>query len=292
MAKRIIQIQKKTARMSKISLPEDARLAINIQFLTEWWSDHGKLPGSEYSNRCLGSAHEYGARAGAYWILEVLRKNGVKSTAMFSGLVAEKFPGLVHAVADEGHEICGHGYDQSRYMYKLNKEEEHETIRQCTRLLEVACGRRPLGWSSSARSCTPHTLELLMEEGYVWNNDLTDSDLPYLISANGKTIVMVPAGVACTDLEEFVLFDPAGHRQTLRGPREALDLMIGLFDAAYSRSSPKLPLKITLGWHSWVGGKPEYVWTLDKFIQYAKGHSQVVFVTNLEMAQWWLKNCV
>jgi hypothetical protein len=63
-----------------------------------------------------------------------------------------------------------------------------------------------------------------------------------------------------------------------------------LFDAAYEQSSPNLPLRMTLGFHSYIGGKPGYVWSLDKFLERAKGRTGVTFLTNLELAQWWLQN--
>lgn len=267
-------------------------MVININFLTEWWSDHGKLPGTEYPNLCMGSAREYGARTGARHIMDVLKKNNVKSSAMFSGLVAEKFPELVRAIANDGHEIVGHGYDQSKAMYSLSKEEERATIKKCTNLLEQASGRRPLGWSSSQRSCTPHTLEILMDEGFVWNGDLDDGDLPYPIRKNGKSILMIPHGLVCTDLEEFTLYDRDGHRQTLRGCKEALDFMVAQFNAAYKLSTPESPAKLSLGWHSFLAGHLDFAWTLDEFIQFAKSHKEVVFMTNLEIAQWWLKHCL
>jgi peptidoglycan/xylan/chitin deacetylase (PgdA/CDA1 family) len=278
--------------MSKISLPEGARMAVTVQFLTEWWGDHGKLPGSEYPNQCLGSTREYGARTGYKHVLRALKKNNVKSSAMFSGLLAEKFPEVVREIANDGHEIVGHGYDQAKAMYMLSKEEERAAVKNCKRLLEEASGRKVLGWSSSQRSCTPYTMEILMDEGFVWNGDLGDTDMPYPIKANGKTIIMVPHGVVCTDMEEFILFDREGHRQTLRGCKEALDFMVAQFDAVYSQSTPEAPLKMSLGWHSFLAGKPDYTWALDQFIQHVKSHKQAIFVTNLEIAQWWLKHCM
>jgi len=278
--------------MTEISLPKHARLAITVNVLTEWWGDHGKLPGSEYPNQCLGSTREYGARTGYKYIMKVLKKNNVKASAMFNGILAEKFPEVVRTIADDGHEIVGHSYDQAKAMYMLTKDEERATIRKCAKLLEEASGRRLLGWSSSMRSCTPHTLDILMDEGFVWDGDLGDTDLPYPIERNGKRIMMVPSGVVCTDLEEFMLFDREGHRQTLRGCKEALDFMVAQFNGAYSMATPSSPLRMSLGWHSFVAGKPDYVWALDRFIRYAKEHKGVVFVTNLELAQWWLENCI
>jgi peptidoglycan/xylan/chitin deacetylase (PgdA/CDA1 family) len=278
--------------MNHVSLPGGARLAVTVNVVIEWWTDHGKLPGSVYPNRCLGSTREYGVKVGASRILDVLKKNNTKSSVLVSGIIAEKFPELIRSFSDEGHDFAGHGYEQGRYTYKMTREEEHETIRRVAKAIEDACGHRPLGWSSPGRSCTDNTLELLMEEGFVWNGDLQDTDLPYPIRANGKTLMMVPSGVPCTDLEEFILFDPEGHRQTLRGPREALDLMIGLFDSAYDQSSPQSPLKMSLGWHAFLAGKPGYTWALDRFLQYTKDHKEVALLTNLELAQWWLKNCI
>ena len=278
--------------MSNVSLPGGARLAITVQFLTELWATSGNLPDSVYPNRCLGATRDYGVKEGAPRILGILKKHNVKSTAMFSGLVCERFPELVRTIADDGHEIAGHGWDQSKYTYKNTREEEHEIIKKCTHLLESASGRKPLGWGSPGRSLTDNTLDLLAEEGYVWNGDLNDTELPYPVKAGGKTIMMVPQGSVTMDLEEFVLFDREGHRQTLRGAREALDFMMGQFEACYSQATPKAPLRMTIGCHAFVAGHPDYTWALDKFITHAKGFKDVVFLTNLETAQWWLKNCL
>lgn len=278
--------------MSDASLPGGARLAVTVSLLIEWWLSHGKLPGSVYDNRCLGSTREYGAKVGARRIADVLNNNNVKSTVLISGIVAEKFPNLIRSLSDEGHDIGGHAYEQGTYTYKMTREQERETIRKVTSLIESATGKKPLGWSSPGRSLTDNTLELLVDEGYVWNGDLQDSDLPYPINVGGKTIMIVPSGVPVTDLEEFILFDHEGHRQTLRGPKAALDLMVEQFDAAYSQATPKSPMKMSLGWHSYLSGKPGYTWVLDQFLKYARNYREVAFLTNLDLAQWWLKNCV
>ena len=278
--------------MSNVSLPEGARLAITVNLLIEWWASHGKLPGSEYENRCLGSTREYGAKVGARRIADVLNNNKVKSTVMISGIVAEKFPDLIRNLSNEGHDVAGHAWEQGTYTYKMTKEQERETIKKVTSVIAATTGKKPQGWSSPGRSLTDHTLELLMDEGYVWNGDLQDSDLPYPIRSGNKIIIIVPSGVPVTDLEEFILFDHEGHRQTLRGPKAALDLMIEQFDACYSQASPKSPMKMSLGWHAFLSGKPGYTWALDEFLKYAKDHREVVFPTALELAQYWLKNCI
>ena len=68
--------------------------------------------------------------------------------------------------------------------------------------------------------------------------------------------------------------------------------MVAQFDAVYSQSTPEAPLKMSLGWHSFLAGKPDYTWALDQFIQHVKSHKQAIFITNLEIAQWWLKHCM
>jgi peptidoglycan/xylan/chitin deacetylase (PgdA/CDA1 family) len=277
--------------MTEERLPGGARLAVSVNMITEWWTDHGKIPGTPYGDHSLRTAREYGARHGARRIMSVLRKHNVKSTAILSAMVAEKFPELVRAMSSEGHEISGHDYEHNRYSYQMTREEERETIRKCSRILEEVSGHRPLGWASPGRSCTDNTIQLLMDEGFLWNSDLQDSDLPYPIKANGKVIIEIPTpGAATHDIEDFLTMKPT--RQIVRGPQGALDLMKEQFDAAYEQSTPDSPLRMTVGFHSYIGGKPGYTWSLDRFLEHAKANMGVIFPTNLELAQWWLKNYV
>ena len=105
---------------------------------------------------------EYGPKTGIWRILRILDEVKVKTTFLTCGGIAERYPEATQAIAQQGHEIAGHGYHHE-IARDLSPTEEKDIIRRTTEMLEKVSGKIPVGW----RTCTQsdQTVELLMEEG-------------------------------------------------------------------------------------------------------------------------------
>ncbi len=56
------------------------------------------------------SRGEFGARAGIYRVLDLLKEHGIPATFFIPGHTIDTFPEQVKLVVDAGYEIAHHGY--------------------------------------------------------------------------------------------------------------------------------------------------------------------------------------
>ncbi len=86
-------------------------------------------------------------------ILDELKKAGITATFFMLGKQAERFPGLVRRVRDEGHEIGNHSYSHSNLLFRDRRFLETE-IRVTETIIRSVCGlttryfRPPKAWLS------------------------------------------------------------------------------------------------------------------------------------------------
>ncbi len=109
-----------------------------------------------------------------------------------NGIVAELFPDLAREIVRRGHDVAGHGYDQSVPQYRVGPDEEREIVRSTLSTIEQITGYRPQGWVATGRTITKDTLRILAEEGVLWHNNHDLADLPTGVEVGGKIILDIP----------------------------------------------------------------------------------------------------
>ena len=75
-------------------------------------------------------------------ILDVLKQEGVHATFFVLGRHADRWPGLVRRMADEGHQIGNHGYHH-RKLHRRGPAYVRDDLTQGIAAIERACGVRP-----------------------------------------------------------------------------------------------------------------------------------------------------
>jgi peptidoglycan-N-acetylglucosamine deacetylase len=75
--------------------------------------------------------------------LDVLKAHGGRATFFLVGERCEKYPELVSAIADRGHELGGHGYTHRRFP-TLRKNELRQELTRTAALLPLANGKKAL----------------------------------------------------------------------------------------------------------------------------------------------------
>ena len=119
-------------------------------------------------------------------LLATLHRYGVRATLAVPAVMARILGPRLQALAGEGHEIATNGF-RHEDVSRLDRAEERARVLRTTELLAEAAGRRPSGWFSLPRqgdafaggSVSPHTIDLLIEEGFAYfGNGLAD-DIPH-----------------------------------------------------------------------------------------------------------------
>lgn len=194
--------------------PAESPLAVSVSVMLEGWTEDS-APGIGPMGNPLKAGvldlqarswAEYGPKVGAWRILDILDKFGLRSVFYVSGLLAERYPDLLQAIADAGHVVAAHGWGQNIVPAYQTSEEEARDITRCMVAIERGARHRPLGWLSPR--CTPsaRTSELLVKAGFDWHADFFDSDLPYSYSTPSGPITAVPFTMEVNDMPLYVRY--------------------------------------------------------------------------------------
>ena len=273
-----------TARARRFRWPNDAKVAVTIGLAFEGFQAHsqfrGTTPGQKINHFSLTYA-DYGWKAGAWRLLELLDQLSLKSQVYASGLAAETHPEVVAAMADGGHEIVGHGWVNDQSFGDDDAEAEQEDIRRCTRVLTEAAKARPVGWVSPAYMRTRNTLSLLKAEGYLWCGDDASDDLPFVErTAHGDIVIMPVTGYAANDL---------GMWLTPRNPPGIIwEGFRDTFDHLMEEGRAGLAGWTEIVLHCHIAGRPTLIPTVKRCLDYAKSHGALI-VPRRELAEWTLK---
>lgn len=107
-------------------------------------------------------------------VLALLRANGARATFFVLGYIAAREPGLIRAVAREGHEVATHGYFHRRIFEMSPGEFEDDLARSIDAISEAAeapvIGHRAPEWS-----IRPHTLwalGILRKRGILYDSSM------------------------------------------------------------------------------------------------------------------------
>ena len=107
-------------------------------------------------------------------LLDQLDAHQARGTFFTLGLVAQRYPRLIHAIVARGHELACHGWDH-RCVYDLGPAGFRTDLRRAKRALEAAAGAAVRGYRApnySIRPDMPWAFEILAEEGFVYDSSV------------------------------------------------------------------------------------------------------------------------
>ena len=151
-------------------------------------------------------------------LLEIFSRFDVKATFFVLGWVAERFPGLIRQMADEGHEVASHGPMHER-VSNLSSEDFRQGILDTRQRLEDITGTPVIGYRAPSFSIGPEQTwawEILAETGHRYSSSVYPGQLDHY-GFPGAPRTAFPAG--STDLLEIPVstLDIAGKRIPIGG---------------------------------------------------------------------------
>ena len=255
-------------------------MVFNIAY--EAWSD-GRSPGIGPMGNPLPpgtfdtnarSWGEYGSARGIERLLRVLDRAQVRASVMVSGLLAERVPDTVRAVAVAGHEIVAHGFSQDRIPAMLSPDDQRADIERTTTALQCATGQRPIGWISPRGTPGVNMGGLLVDAGYQWHGDAFDDDRPYVEIHTGGSLVAVPLTMEINDLPHAMRFG--------RSPQQFIELFNALLARLLDEEDEAVLIDVTA--HAHVYGRPAGAWAFGDLARSVAGRSDVWVATRGEIA--------
>ena len=125
-------------------------------------------------------------------ILDLLKRHAIPTTWFIPGHTIESYPVTVRLVADAGHEIGNHGWTH-RIPATLGRDGEEEELVRGNQAIVGLTGRQPRGYRSPSWDLSPHSVDLLLKHGFVYDSSMMGHDYsPYQARQGDETSLLEP----------------------------------------------------------------------------------------------------
>jgi peptidoglycan/xylan/chitin deacetylase (PgdA/CDA1 family) len=153
------------------------------------------------------SHQAYGPRTGVPRLLRVLDRQGIRATFFVPGYTAERWPGVIRAIRDAGHEIGHHGYLHEGARSAQDPSTEERRLVRGLEALHAAAGVRPVGYRAPMWELSYGLPAILARHGFLYDSGLMDADHPYRLATGPEegaaSIIELPAHWSLDDWEPY-----------------------------------------------------------------------------------------
>jgi peptidoglycan-N-acetylglucosamine deacetylase len=243
------------------------------------------------------SRGEFGI-VGAERILDLLRRYEIPASWFIPGHTLETFPEPCRKIFAAGHEIAHHGWTHVPPANLTREQEEAGLIRANEQIARLS-GRPARGYRSPSWDLSPHTIELLLKHGFLYESSMMGHDyLPYR-ARRGDVIELDKPAVfgPATDLVEMPIswtLDDYPHFEFVRtgtailgGLKPAKGVLENWYDD-YDYMTQIMDWGIiTYTCHPFVIGRGHRMLMLRRLIERLRGRG-AVFLTMEDAAREWL----
>jgi peptidoglycan/xylan/chitin deacetylase (PgdA/CDA1 family) len=263
--------------------PKDRPLGVAVSIMLEGWTDDAApgigpmgnpLRAGVFDTQAKSWA-EYGARTGAWRLLDVLEDTNTKAVFYVSGVLAERYPELMRVIAKAGHSIAAHSWSQHIIPAYQKREEEHADLKRCIGALQSSSGSRPHGWISPRATPSLDTPELLALEGFSWFADAFDRDLPYRLDTKAGPITAIPFTM---EVNDFPLCIRYGH-----SPDAFVRTLQAMLDGWSDIRDPSACIDLTA--HAHVFGRPAGAIAFKQAIRLAQASPATWMTTHADLSR-------
>ncbi len=146
------------------------------------------------------TTRDYGNRVGVFRLLKFLDAAGLKATFAVNAEVAERYPPLMAAIREAGHEVAAHGVSTAHIHHEgLSEAEETALIGRCRAVLPEATS-----WLSPARNESYRTPDLLAAAGYTTLLDWEADQRPLSFATENGPLTALPLMHELSDFKLMV----------------------------------------------------------------------------------------
>jgi peptidoglycan/xylan/chitin deacetylase (PgdA/CDA1 family) len=247
------------------------------------------------------SRGEFGPHVGVPRLLELLKRHDVASSWYIPGHTLETYPDACRKVADAGHEIGHHGWTH-RPPASLSRAQEEDELVRANDAIHRLTGRYARGYRSPSWDLSPHSVELLLEHGFIYDSSMMGDDyLPYRVRRGDVISLEQPAVFGPeTRLIEMPIswtLDDYPHFEFLRTPTTVLpgnmnaNSVLGNWVDDFLYLSQNLEWGvITYTFHPFVIGRGHRMVMLDKLIRTLKDGGAVFMTLENAAAEYAKRN--
>ena len=235
----------------------------------------------------MESMYEYGSRAGVWRILREFDERRLPLTIFAVAAALDRYPEMVTAFMQRGHEIANHGLRWTHYQQTPEASERADMAQATARLRELTDGQWPLGWYTGRDS--PQTRRLVAEQGgYEYDSDYYGDDLPFWLHVSLRDgehapHLVLPYALDTNDMR-FV------QAQGFNTGEHFFNYLRDAFDALYREGDPAgmdRPKMMSVGMHCRLLGRPGRIGSLQRFLDHVQSHADVWICRRIDIARHW-----
>ena len=223
------------------------------------------------------SRGEFGVVA-AERILALCRKYDITSTWFTPGFTIETYPEMCQKVLAAGHEFGHHGWAHVPPASWSREQEEADLVRGNEAIRKLT-GRYARGYRSPSWDLSPHTIDLLLQHGFVYESSLMGHDyLPYRARrgdvvdlqkpfgfGEATSLIEMPISWSVDDYPHFEFVRTRTHLQ--EGGKSANDVLQNwIDDFTYMTETTDWGI-LTYTCHPYVIGRGHRMMMLERLIQ-------------------------
>jgi peptidoglycan-N-acetylglucosamine deacetylase len=200
--------------------PEGRDVAVCLTFDVDAETGPAGLGGDYHRRLSTLSDARFSTVRGVWRILEILQRQGVPATFFVPGWTAEHYPHVIEAILGAGHEIGHHGHLHSS-SHQISTAEQQEEIERGLTALSAVGAPRPAGYRSPGWEVTPETLQLLVDNDFLYDSSFMSDDRPYIERHGAAEILELPSHWGLDDYVYFgYLADYGGNAAAASAWRE------------------------------------------------------------------------
>jgi peptidoglycan/xylan/chitin deacetylase (PgdA/CDA1 family) len=272
---------------------------VDVDAVAGWLGSYGGEDSPDDISRGM-----FAGEVGTPRLLELFRRNDLRTTWFIPGHSIETFPDQTRMVVDGGHEVGIHGYTHENPI-AMTRQQEESVLLRCIDLVEKVSGTRPTGYVAPWWEFSPVTNELLLANGIKYDHSLMHRDFePYyvrvgdswtkidysqpaetwmkpLVRGEETDLVEIPANWYLDDLPPMMFIKAAPNSHGFVNPRHLEEMWRDQFDWVYRENDYAV---FTMTIHPDVSGRPQVLLMLERLIEYINGHEGVRWATFDEIA--------
>ena len=223
-----------------------------------------------HADRMSVMSHQaYGPLVGVPRLLAMLARHGVTATFFVPGYTALRYPDVVRAIVDGGHEVAHHGYLHEVLTGKT-PEEEAAILDRGTEALAALTGEAPVGFRAPMWELNWHSPALLADRGFLYDTSLMDADHPYELHAGTGSLVEIPVQWALDDWEQYCFLPEISGTGLIESPRKAAEIWRLEFEGLRAVGGC-----FVLTNHPFLSGRPSRAAALEDLVQHVVSCSDV-----------------
>jgi peptidoglycan-N-acetylglucosamine deacetylase len=243
-----------------------------------------------------------GAFAGEVGIPRLVRlfdKYSLPATFFAPGHSIESFPKQMEMVAKAGHEIGAHGYTHENPS-ALSYEQERVILEKSIELIDKLCGKRPVGYVAPWLELSVHTVELLLEHGFLYDHSQQYRDfVPFYARTRDSwevinysqpastwmkpyrtgtevDLVVIPPNWYLSDFTPMLFMKKMPNSHGWVSPRSIEQDWKDQFDWVYAEQDYGV---ISMNCHPDTSGRPHILAMMKRWIQYVNSHAGTKWMT-------------